>query len=540
MTQGRWLLLVCAVGCAPPQQPATASAEHREEHPAEQRGALGGPLAWADLDAATFARAHAEKRFLVIDGSAEWCHWCHVMESTTYHDPEVRKILDAHFIAVKVDVDTRPDFQERYQDWGWPATVLLTSEGKEIGKYKGYLEPERFIEILAAVTTTAGAAGAGQSANPTAGSATTTAIDEAGIANVQSVAIKQLESFWDPIQGSWGHTQKVPLYWDNAWVLARARLGDGEARRRATFTLDRQRGLIDPVWGGICQYSTDGDWLHPHYEMLMTYQAGAIDNYAAAYALTGAAGWLRTAQVVRGFVDGFLTGPEGGFYATMDADLNAHEPGKPFVTGHDYYAKGDADRRALGIPRVDTQEYGRENGLAIAAYLSLWEASRDPSALETARRAAVRVLTTHATGSGGITHAIGDEGHVLFLADNAAFGFALARLYEATRDPQLLEAATHMGDFIVRELEDPTAGGFYGSTPDANAVGVFAARRKPFEDNVMAIRLLGRLARVVPTDAYRKAIARALAVVGTRASVEDRGRMLGDLLLALDETHAVR
>ena len=62
---------------------------------------------------------------------------------------------------------------------------------------------------------------------------------------------------------------------------------------------------------------------------------------------------------MRGYIDGFLTSPEGGFYATQDADLNAHEPGKPFVTGHEYYAMDDAQRRALGIPRVDTHEYGK-------------------------------------------------------------------------------------------------------------------------------------------------------------------------------------
>jgi|HubBroStandDraft_6_1064221.scaffolds.fasta_scaffold68948_2 uncharacterized protein YyaL (SSP411 family) len=534
-----WSFLVCAVACTPPRQPATGKAAPTGELPDGPRGSPGAPLVWAELDAATFARARAEKRFLVIDGSAEWCHWCHVMESATYHDPEVRTILDAHFIAVKVDVDTRPDFQERYQDWGWPATVLMTSDGTEIGKYKGYLPPERFIEILTAVST-GGAAGAGEGASAANGLATARVLDDSGLANVESMATRQLESFWDPVQGSWGRTQKVPLYWDNAWVLARARTGDVEARRRAMLTLDRQRALVDPVWGGICQYSTDSDWLHPHYEKLMTYEAGAIDNYATAYGLTGDAAWLRTAQAVRGFVDGFLKGPEGGFYATMDADLNAHEPDKPFLTGHEYYAKSDTERRALGIPRVDANEYGRENGLAISAYVSLFEASRDPGALEAARRAAARVLATHATDRGGIAHAVGDDGKVLFLADNAAFGFALARLHESTHDPQLLEEARRIGDFIVRELEDPIAGGFFASTPDANAVGVFAMRRKPFEDNVMAIRFLGRLTRLLSTDAYRKAIARALAVVGTRDAIEDRGRMLGDLLLAIDETRSLR
>jgi hypothetical protein len=335
----------------------------------------------------------------------------------------------------------------------------------------------------------------------------------------------------------------VPLYGDNAWELRRARSGDATARQRVLFTLDRQRGIVDPVWGGICQYSTDGDWKHPHYEKLMTFQAGAIDNYATAYALTGDAEWLRTAQQVRGFVDRFLTSPEGGFWSTMDADLNAHDAGKTYVTGLAYYAKNDADRRALGVPRVDTHEYARENGLAIAAYVALFEASRDATALEAAERAAHRVLVTHATEQGGVLHGArgeGESGHVLYLSDNAAFGLALARLHEVTHDAAYLEAATKIAAVITGPLQDTAGGGFYSSTPDPDAVGVFAARRKPFEDVVMAIRFLAKMQRLAPSEAYKTAIRKALPLVANRKAIEERGRMVGDLLLALGETRDAR
>src|SRR5579864_8196691 len=102
-------------------------------------GAPRPPLAWAALNRETFARARAEQRFIVVDGSAEWCHWCHVMEASTYHDPDVRELLASRFVAVKVDIDEDPDFEERYHEWGWPATVLLSPDGSEIGKYKGYI-----------------------------------------------------------------------------------------------------------------------------------------------------------------------------------------------------------------------------------------------------------------------------------------------------------------------------------------------------------------------------------------------------------------
>jgi uncharacterized protein len=540
------LLATGAAGCRPAATPAPLHAttpapgsapEASDEGPS---GAPRGALAWASFEPATFTRAQAEKRFVLIDGAAEWCHWCHVMEATTYHDPEVRKVLDARFVAVKVDVDSRPDFEERYGDWGWPATVLMTADGHEIGKYRGYLPPERLLEILQAVVAPGGgAAMAGESG----AAAEARTLSEGEIAAVAASTEKQLDGWWDPREGSWGERQKLALSWDNAWELLRARAGDAAARQRALVALDRQRAIIDPVWGGLCQYSTHGDWLHPHYEKLMTYQAGAIDNYAEAYALTHDAGWLATAQAVRGFVDRFMTGPEGGFYTTMDADLNAHDPARPYLLGKDYYAKSDADRRALGIPRVDTHEYARDNGLAIAAYVTLFEASGDAGALAIAERAAQHILATHATEQGGVLHGPhgeGESGKVLYLADNAAFGLALTRLFEVTHKAEYLEAARRIAARLTGELLDARGGGFYASTPDPDAIGVFATRRKPFEDDVMAIRFLARLQRLAPDDAYRNAVARALPGVANRQAVEERGRMLGDLLLALEETQGVR
>jgi uncharacterized protein YyaL (SSP411 family) len=494
-------------------------------------------LAWVDLNAETFARARAEGRIVLIDGSAEWCHWCHVMDAKTYRDPSVQKVLAERFLPVRVDVDARPDFEERYHDWGWPATVLMTPDAEEIGKFKGYMPPERFLEVLRA-------AAAAPSPPPGAAPENATAMQPGSLTEVQleelaSLATRQLDARWDSKEGSWGDEQKVPLGWDNAWTLEQARSGSDVARERALFTLDQQRKIIDPVWGGICQYSTDGDWLHPHYEKLISYQAGAIDNYAAAFALTGDPSWLGTAQLVRGFVDRFMTSPEGGFYATMDADLSAHDPSKPLVTGHDYYAKNDAARRALGVPRVDPHEYGRENGLVIASYATLGMAAHDSTAIATAEGAAARILATHVTRLGAITHAGGGDVRVLYLADSAAFGFGLLRLYEATGNQRYLEAAKPIAAFLLGELQDPN-GGFFASTPDPTALGVLAARRKPFEDNVMAIRFLAHLSRFAPSDAYRSTISRAVAVIGTREAIADRGRMIGDLLLALEETKYLR
>ncbi len=511
----------------------------------DARGAPGAPLPWAAFDATAFVRAKAEHKLVLLDGAAEWCHWCHVMEAVTYHDPAVRKLLDARFVFTKVDVDSRPDVEERYAAWGWPATVVFDATGRELGKYRGFLAPDALLDLLQDALDGESPDGGDDSDSGGRAAGPTRALGEDQLAWIARMTELELADYYDADKGGWGTWQKAAVASDNAWTLSLARGGDAKAKERALFTLDAQRRLIDPVWGGIYQYSAASDWEHPHFEKLMTFQAGALENYAEAYALTHDAKWLTVALATRGYIDRFLTSKEGAFFATQDADANAHDPGRPFVTGHEYYGLDEPHRLAIGVPRVDAHEYGKENALAIAAYVALFEATRDAGALATAERAAARILATHATARGGISHDAGPApSATLHLADNAAFGLALTRLYAATSTGAYLEAAERISDFLDRDLGDHERGGFYASTPDPAAVGVFAVRRKPFEDNVTALRFLARLARQTrrPDEKARcqKAIAGTLAAIATPEAIKSRGRVLGDFLLALEETRGVR
>ena len=539
------LTTLALAGCAAPglSTPRTATLAS-----AMPEGAPRAPLAWADFTPATFAKARAERKFIVLDGSAEWCHWCHVMEATTYHDKAVSDLLAASFIAVKVDVDSRPDVLERYGDYGWPATVIFSPDAQELGKYRGYIAPADFATILRDVVS-----GAATSATPKPRLTALPSKDHLSddeLAWIERSTEVALDDYYDEDEGGWGRTQKVPIGGDNAWALLRASQGDAVMKRRVLFTLDKQRAVMDPVWGGVYQYSIGQDWTHPHFEKLMPYQAGAIENYARAYALTGESRFLEVAQAVRRYVDGFLMSKEGGFYATEDADLNAHDPTRPFLSGHEFYALGDAERRARGVPRVDTHEYGHENGLAIAAYATLYEASCgkarascDTTALASAERAAARMHATHETPGGGIAHDADPKARVLHLADNAALAYAELRLYEATHDVAHRDAATKLADLVLKDFVDSQSGGFFGSTVDVDAVGVFARRRIPFEDNVTMVRLLTALASQAPeTDRPRYAAAaeRALSAIARPEEIRGQGRMLGELLLAIEAIKAQR
>lgn len=552
-----------AVGCMPAANesapaPATPAARAHGA-PAKETGAPGthttGAMAegapreelpWATMSPETFARAKKERKYIVLDGSAEWCHWCHVMEATTYHDPEVRKILDKHFIAVKVDVDSRPDIEERYGDYGWPATVMFSPDAMELGKYRGYINPEKFKAILDEIVASGIAEKKGEMQAKPAVKAPKAALSEETLAWIQREVDVQLEDYYDEDQGSWGRQQKAPLGWDNAWALKKAENGDAQAKAKAIFSLDKQSKLIDPVWGGIYQYSAARDWDSPHFEKLMTFQAPALDNYATAYRLTGDAKQLARAKAMLGYLDRFMKSPEGGFYTTQDADLNAHDRTKKFMDGHEYYPLDEKARLAAGIPRIDTHEYGKENGLAISAYCTMYEVTKDPAVLASAEKAAKRISTTHATTRGGITHDTVDPEKpekLLYLSDNAWFGLGLVRLYEVTKNADYLKKARAIGDFMIADLTDEEGGGMFGSTKDENAVGVFAVRRVPFEDEVVAVRMLSHLARALPAaDAkkYSIAIDRLLRATSKPEEIHSRGRMLGDYLLALEESKGVR
>jgi len=103
---------------------------------------------WSD---AIFVRARAEHRYVLLDLGAVWCHWCHVMDETTYQDAAVARLVGERFIAVRADQDADPDLSRRYEDYGWPATIVFAPDGSEIVKRRGYFEPAAFASLLQAI-----------------------------------------------------------------------------------------------------------------------------------------------------------------------------------------------------------------------------------------------------------------------------------------------------------------------------------------------------------------------------------------------------
>jgi uncharacterized protein YyaL (SSP411 family) len=108
-------------------------------------------ILWRPWSDSVFAEARNEHRFVLLDLGTVWCHWCHVMDEVTYRDPGVIDLVRKRFIAVRVDADSRPDLSNRYEDYGWPATIVFNADGGEIVKRRGYLPPRPMASMLQAI-----------------------------------------------------------------------------------------------------------------------------------------------------------------------------------------------------------------------------------------------------------------------------------------------------------------------------------------------------------------------------------------------------
>ncbi len=529
------LLALLAASCAaphaaPPRGLVRPGTPPSVDIPRARGRGMEQAFEWQPWSSETFQRAQKEGKLILIDGAAEWCHWCHVMDETTYRDPEVGRILREHFIAIRIDVDARPDIAERYQEWGWPATILLNPDAHEIGKYRGYIPADELKTILQRATGEPSASGTSQNE-----AADTPATPEA-LPWITALATLKFDRSFDPQQGSWGRDQKAPLGENLSFEVARAARGDKSALARARLTLEKQRALIDPVWGGIYQYSAGPTWDEAHYEKLMTFQAHNLEAYARAHALTRDPSLLADARAIERYMNTFLSNAEGAFLVSQDADLGAHDPKTPFVDGHVYYALGDQARRKLGIPRIDDHVYARENGLAIGALSALYEASRDPATLARARRAADLMISSLVAEDGAVRRKGRD---VRYLADAASLGFALARLGRLSGERKYIDTALRIAKTMERDLEEHESRAFLAHTPDPDAQGIFSTPERPFFGNILAARMFAALAKATGDEAYRARGLEILAAVATPRELSFRARTLGGFLLAADDLEVV-
>jgi uncharacterized protein YyaL (SSP411 family) len=470
-------------------------------------------LQWQPWSNAIFDRARQENRFVLLDLGTGWCHWCHVMEEVTYQDPAVIKLIHDRFLAVRVDADSRPDLANRYEDYGWPATIVFNTDGSEIVKRQGYIPPKPMASMLQA---TIDDPSPGPSVLP---ESKLSASGDPFLSNVRRDQLRQLLiDTYDSKNKGWGTVQKF-LNWDIVdYCLIATMQGDTAFERMGRETLAAQLNLIDPVWGGVCQYSTDGDWQHPHFEKIMQMQAENIRVYAEAFAGWGDHTYLDTAQKIYGYLNRFLRSPDGCYYASQDADL---VPGEHSAS---YYQLNDSKRRKLGLPRIDQHIYSRENGWAINALAILSAVSGDHQPIEDATRAAQWIIGHRGTTEGGFKHEESDPAGP-YLADTLYMGRAFLTLYMVTAERTWLQRAELAAKYIDKQFKGDLG---YLTSPKIGAL-----KSKPqVDENVDLARFTNLLQHYTRTEAYGNMAEHAMQYISIPEIVNGRGFLIGGILLA--------
>ncbi len=470
-------------------------------------------IAWRPWDEAAFAQAQREAKPILLSISAVWCHWCHVLDETSYSDPRVIATIADGFVAVRIDNDRRPDLNRRYNMGGWPTIAFLTPAGDVLAGAT-YLPPDRLLDLLsrvrayhadhggelAAQTGGGGAAGSGATAPLPAAPPTDDDLGARAGAVCRTVA-----DLYDPRCGGFGTAPKFPQP-DAVRLLlvAGGQGGDRDLVAMALHSLDAVAdGLRDPIEQGFYRYATQRDWTAPHYEKLLDDNARLTLAYLDAFALSGRPAYAKVA---------------GGTLAYLAAVLR--DPGRPVFFGSEDadegYAVLDAAGRAVEPrPGVDRTVYVDANALAARALTRAAILLDRPDLLDEAL-AAVDLLWDAGHGRRAMVHYLGGPVAGL-LGDQAHMTAALLDAHEATGDRAYLARARLLADWALEHLRD--GAGRFVDRPRSAGEGPAAGGPLPVLDGGAEMADgLTRLAAFSGVPAYREAAATALAAYAPEAA----------------------
>lgn len=481
--------------------------------------------AFAPWSPALFATAKADDKLVLLDLGTEWCHWCHVMERTTWRDPAVQAVLARHYVAAAADADRRLDLAARYQDYGWPATIVFAADGRELWKHRGYLPPTEMAAKLAQLAAGAPDAATTEDANVLGGEGdgshgigAARGLDE----GTRTFLRERLASLRDGEHGGFGFVHKYLDLAGAEWLLLQARSGDAAAGDDLRRWLDAERALLDPVWGGAYQYSHGGVWTNPHFEKVMVRQLADLRAFALSHGAFERPQDLVAARDVARYLLDMLRSEQGPFFASQDADVVRGEHAA------DYFALDDAGRRARGLPRIERALWSRENGQALQALCSLQAVAPEPR-LATALHEAANWLLAHRLRADALfAHGDDDVGGP-FLADSLEMAQAMLALGEVTADRRWWQRAHTTLLAVDTAFAGPSG---YAS---ARGDGVLAPVVDRAE-NVQLARLAAHLHHATGDEACWAIAERAFAIVGTAAAARQPG-LSAELLLA---DHALR
>jgi len=346
------------------------------------RSAAHQPIDWHEWGDAAFARAKFEDKPILLDIGAVWCHWCHVIDRESYENAEIAKIINDHFIAVKVDRDERPDVDSRYQSaisaisgqGGWPLTGFLLADGKPF--FGGtYFPPEDqmgrpgFRRLLLAVADSYRnkRAELERAANSLADAVSQAEVFTGARADfdlgVVDAQIKSITQLFDIKNGGFGRAPKFPHSSAIDLILERYQQSkEKHLLAMAETTLEKMArgGVYDQLAGGFHRYSVDERWLVPHFEKMSYDNSELLKNYLHGWQVTQNLFLRETAEGIIGWVNEVLSDQDnGGFYASQDADYSLDDDGDYFTWSLDELRAALAPDEARVMERYyDVEAHG--------------------------------------------------------------------------------------------------------------------------------------------------------------------------------------
>ena len=544
------------------------------------------PVDWFPWGAEALEKARTEDKPILISIGYSACHWCHVMERESFEDESIAALMNEQFVNIKVDREERPDLDQIYMSavqiltgsGGWPLTAFLTPDGQPF--YGGtYFPPDDrhnrpgFRRVLISLSEAYGERRSDVLSNAKSlideinAQAQRVTVDTALSVELLEKASNGIAERFDPDHGGFGPAPKFPSSMTVDFLLRyHNRTGEDKLLDMANLTLEKMAfgGLYDHVGGGFHRYSTDEYWLVPHFEKMLYDNALLGRVYLDAYRVTGRSLYRRVVEETLDFVARELRDPNGGFYATLDADSEGVE-GKFYVWTFDDFeeaAGADTDllarffdvtpdgnfegqnilhishapatfapsegvsvedlgsRVARVLPdlfekRAKRIRPGRDekiltdwNGLMLRTVANAASYLDRDDYRELARSNAEFILDTMWNGK-RLLHAFKD-GEARFngyVDDYANLADGLTALYELTFDTRWLNTAVEIVECMIEEFWDAEHGGFFFTGKSHESL---VARTKEYFDNAtpsgnsVAADLLARLGTLLDRQDFRE------------------------------------